>query len=201
VRPRPRRVDGIDVSHHQGPVAWTTVAGEGYRFAYLKATEGSTFTDPRFAENWREAADAGLRVGGYHYFSLCSDPLPQAEHFVATLAAQRPAARSLPPVVDLELIGNCDPPPSEAVLRASVEQFIDAVEVATDERVVVYTHPDLDARYDFTDDLDRRRWVRRPGRVPPPGDWWIWQRSDTGTVAGIGGPVDLDVMRVRPRGR
>jgi lysozyme len=104
--------------------------------------------------------------------------------------------RDLAPVVDLELLGNCDPPPAEDVLRDAVVAFVDRVEQATGRRVVVYAHPDLEARYDVVDVLDRERWVRRPGDVPPPGDWLLWQRSDDARVDGVDGPVDLDVLRV-----
>src|SRR5689334_22820411 len=55
--PDPERfpVRGIDVSHHQGLIDWPTVAGEPHlAFVYVKATEGGDWTDPRFAENWRE---------------------------------------------------------------------------------------------------------------------------------------------------
>lgn len=195
-QPAVRRLRGIDVSHHQGDIAWERVAADGMAFAYLKATEGSTFTDDRFAANWRAASAAGLRVGGYHYFTLCSDPLPQAEHFASTLAGVPEVPRPLPPVVDLELIGNCDPSPDPAAMRASVEAFVAEVERGTGRRVTVYTHPDFDARYDFAGDLDRPRWVRRPGAVPPPGDWRLWQRSDDARVDGVAGPVDVDVMRL-----
>lgn len=205
--PRPRvvrRLDGIDVSHHQGAIDWSRVADDAIEFAYLKATEGSTFDDPRFAEHWREASAAGLRVGGYHYFTLCADPLPQADHFADALDAVATSRRTLPPVVDLELIGNCDPPPAEAPLRAAVEAFVDEVERRTGQPVVVYTHPDFDDRYPgLADGLDRRRWVRLPGERQPPGDWFVWQRSDDATVNGIDGPVDLDLMRLpsRPAGQ
>ncbi|GAA5156169.1 hypothetical protein GCM10023340_43290 [Nocardioides marinquilinus] len=174
------------------------MAGDGIAFAYLKATEGSSFTDPRFATNHAAADAAGLRVGGYHYYTLCSPPEGQADHFTATLDAVPPARRPLPPVVDLELIGNCDPPPDLDTLLADVRVFVDRVESATGRRVVVYTHPDLDERYGptpFADRLERRRWVRRPGERPPSGSWWVWQRADDARVAGVAGPVDLDVMR------
>lgn len=184
------------MSHHQGDIDWRRVAGDDVAFAYLKATEGSTFSDPRFADHWRDAAAAGLRVGGYHYYTLCADPLPQADHFADALEAVAEHRRDLPPVVDLELIGNCDPPPDEDVLLTSVRSFVAEVERRTGRRVVVYTHPDFDARYGVADDLDRRRWVRRPGDVEPPGDWLLWQRADDARIDGIGGPVDLDVMRV-----
>ena len=48
--PTSRRVRGIDVSHHQGAIDWQAVARDGVQFAYLKATEGTTFTDPAYAD-------------------------------------------------------------------------------------------------------------------------------------------------------
>ncbi|QIX28397.1 hypothetical protein ncot_18720 [Nocardioides sp. JQ2195] len=185
-------LQGIDVSHHQGAIDWDRVAGDGIDFAYLKATEGGGFTDDRFVSNASSAHRAGLRVGGYHYYTLCSPPEPQAAHFVDVLAQAR---TDLPPVVDLELIGNCDPPPDRATLRADVETFVDRVEDATGTEVVVYFHPDFEVHYAMVDDLDRRLWVRRVGSTPPPGDWFIWQRDDAGSVDGVSTPVDRDVMR------
>ena len=35
------RIPGIDVSNNNGALAWSSVAGSGQRFAYLKATEKS----------------------------------------------------------------------------------------------------------------------------------------------------------------
>ncbi|HEY7771115.1 GH25 family lysozyme, partial [Longimicrobium sp.] len=41
-------VRGIDVSRWQGAVDWNAVAGDDVEFAFIKATEGGDFTDPRF---------------------------------------------------------------------------------------------------------------------------------------------------------
>jgi lysozyme len=188
---RPAR--GVDVSHHQGAIDWRAVARDRIEFAYLKATEGSGFSDPRFRDNARGAARAGLRVGGYHFFSTCSPGAPQAEHFLSVLAGS--AARTLPPAVDLELVGNCAEPPPREVLLREVRTFIDIVERQRGRRVVVYAFPDFEARYRFAPELDRRQWVRRLGARPPTRDWWIWQRTDDARVAGIEGPADLNVMR------
>ena len=175
-------------------------------FAYLKATEGSTFTDPRFLTGARAARSAGLRVGGYHYFSLCSPGAPQAEHFARVLDSA--PARSMPPAIDLELLGNCSDPPPRPELLDEVRAFIDVVERRTGQQVVVYAYPEFEARYRFAAALDRRQWVRRIGSTPPTRDWCIWQKDDQAIIDGISGPADLNVMAPddsslseHPRGR
>ena len=42
---------GIDVSHDQGDVNWAEVRAAGMAFAFMKATEGETFVDPKFETN------------------------------------------------------------------------------------------------------------------------------------------------------
>lgn len=192
---RVRELRGIDASHHQGPIDWTKVAADDIEFAYLKASEGSTFTDPRFADNRRQALAAGLRVGGYHYFSICSPGAPQARHFISVLGSQGDRRTTLPPAVDLELGGNCATPPGRADLLHEVKVFIDAVEKATGRDLVVYAYPDFEERYHLTAALDRRLWVRLLGAKEPGSDWWMWQKSDDATVDGLSGGVDLNLLR------
>ena len=189
---RARPVRGVDVSHHQGEVDWVRVRRDRIGFAYLKATEGSTFTDPRFLTSARAARSAGLRVGGYHYFSLCSPGAPQGEHFARVLRSA--PARSMPPAIDLELLGNCADPPPRPELLDEVRAFIDIVERRTGEQVVVYAYPDFEARYGFEADLDRRQWVRRIGSKPPTREWFIWQKDDQAVIDGITGPADLNLL-------
>src|SRR5690349_22453574 len=55
-------VHGIDVSHYQAGITWSSVASDGIAFAILKATGGQTYVDPRFAYNDSQAQLAGLRV-------------------------------------------------------------------------------------------------------------------------------------------
>ncbi len=197
--PRPRLVRGVDASHHQGDIDWRRVRADRVEFAYLKASEGASFVDPRFAGNARAADAAGLRVGGYHFFSTCSPGRPQGEHFVDVLASApaTSAADAMPPAVDLELQGNCAQPPPRAQLLAEVRDFLAVVERATGRRVVVYAYPDFEARYRFAGALDRRQWVRRIGDRPPARNWWIWQKDDRAQVDGFSAPADLNLMRSR----
>jgi len=90
--PDPRRfpVWGVDVSHHQGHIDWARVAREPHlAFAYIKASEGSDWTDSRFRDNASSARAAGLRVGAYHFFGFCSSGREQAAHFLSVTSAER----------------------------------------------------------------------------------------------------------------
>lgn len=196
----PATTRGIDASHHQGPIDWARVADAGISFAYLKATEGTGFTDPRFAEHRRQATREGIAVSGYHYFQLCSDGAAQAAHFLDVLGPSRRSSDWLPPALDLELVGSCaDPPPAQELL-AEVREFLDVVDRRTGIATMVYLYPDFEERFGFADDLaDHPQWVRRLGDRPPRRDWSVWQYDDAGTVPGIEGGVDLN-LRAESRG-
>src|SRR5689334_12848748 len=46
-----RSLLGIDVSHYDGSINWTSVYGDGVRWAYAKATEGTGLTDAYYNGN------------------------------------------------------------------------------------------------------------------------------------------------------
>jgi GH25 family lysozyme M1 (1,4-beta-N-acetylmuramidase) len=54
---------GVDVSSYQ-PVAFPT---KGLSFAFVKATEGTVYVNPRYAGQVAHARAAGLVVGHYHF--------------------------------------------------------------------------------------------------------------------------------------
>jgi lysozyme len=183
---------GIDVSHHQGAIDWNRVAADDVSSAYIKATEGSDFTDPRFEENWEGAADAGLARGAYHFFSLCTSGDLQARHFLETVPDD---AEALPPAVDLELAGNCGDCPDAATVRRELDGFLRLVESETGQGVVLYVGDDFEDLYPVRQRLGRPLWHLRFLRRPDVGGWVIWQVMGFAHVEGIDGNVDLDVMR------
>ncbi|MBD3783937.1 MAG: lysozyme M1 (1,4-beta-N-acetylmuramidase) [Micrococcales bacterium] len=187
---------GIDVSVHQGGIDWRAVAGDGIEVAYLKASEGSTFVDDRFAENWEAAREAGVGVGAYHFFTLCKEGTEQAANLLGRLrAVGADASTSLPPVVDLELSGNCAARPPAEVVQRRLTDFVSTVEAGTGQRVRLYALGDFTERYPLPAALeDRERWVRRLVLRPSDDGWAWWQVSSRARVAGIDGPVDLDVV-------
>jgi lysozyme len=183
---------GIDVSHHQGEIAWSRVAADGISFAYIKATEGGDFVDEWFAENWDGAAGAGIERGAYHFFTLCTPGAVQADRFLSTVPEDPDA---LPPAVDLELAGNCGDRPDPASFERELRSFLARVEAATGQRALLYVGDDIEEVYGIRGAFDRPLWLPRFLLHPQPDTWRIWQVSAFSRVDGVDGPVDLDVMR------
>ena len=187
----PGEIYGIDVSDHQGPINWRTVARSDVAFAFIKATEGSTYVDPDFAPDLTQARSAGLLVGAYHFFTLCSPGASQAANF---LKIAPPGSTALQPAVDLELAGNCSARPRFSEVQSQLSDFVRRVEVATKESVIFYIGRSFYRRYPIqgagTGLLWQRSILRRPS-----GSWVIWQVDGFAHIAGISGRVDLDVMK------
>jgi GH25 family lysozyme M1 (1,4-beta-N-acetylmuramidase) len=99
----PGSATGFDVSHYQGTVDWASAKTNGASFAYMKATEGTDYTDPQFTTNYGGSANAGLARGAYH-FALPSDSsgAAQATFFLAHGGGWVADGHTLPPVLDIE---------------------------------------------------------------------------------------------------
>ncbi|MCA1191604.1 glycoside hydrolase family 25 protein [Saccharopolyspora sp. 6V] len=87
---------GIDISHHQGVFDLSRTRAEGFDFAFLKATEGSSFVDKRFSANLANARSAGLLVAAYHYQRSTASAAAQVAHI------QRVVPRDVPVILDVE---------------------------------------------------------------------------------------------------
>jgi lysozyme len=185
-------VRGIDVSHHQGAIDWRLVKASGHAFAFIKASEGADFRDSRFAENWRQARAAGLVTGAYHFFTFCAPGLLQAENFLAVAPRE---GLALPPAVDVEYTGNCVGWESLDDVRRELHVFIRHTESQLGRPLLLYTTEDV-WRELVPPELHRHRyWLRSLWGEPSDDlDWRFWQFSDTGSVPGVRGVVDLDVF-------
>lgn len=199
---------GIDISHHNGKVNWRSVARAGVRFAYLKATEGVTFVDRRFAANLAAARRNAVPVGAYHFFSAGTSPKRQADNFLR-IYGRRATGRDLPPVLDLEWDPNrrrqdrwTRRTPRQIVDRALV--WLRHVEQTLGVRPIIYTNKSWwEARIGRHGRRlqDYAIWISRYGkfgRANPPMprglQWAIWQFTEHGRVAGVRGKVDVNFL-------
>lgn len=187
-------VRGLDVSHHQGEIRWEEAA-RGFAFAYIKASEGGDWKDPRFTANWDGARKAGLSAGAYHFFTFCRDAGAQAGNFLAALGQER--QNSLPPAVDLEFGGNCARRPEPEELRRELASFAGKIESALGAAPVYYATAEFLSRYPRAVPADARLWLRSvlvPPELLSDRRWTFWQFNARGRVAGIAGHADLNVF-------
>jgi lysozyme len=191
-------VQGIDVSHYQLDIDWRKVREAGTRFAFIKATEGGDMLDPRFRDNWREAKEAGVPRGAYHFVFWCRPARDQARWFIRNVPKDPDA---LPPVLDVEWSHktSCRRPSAETA-RAKMREMLKAFEAHYGKKPVIYTdinfHEDVLAGTREFDDYPF--WVRsvadRPEERYERRPWEFWQFTATGTVPGIRGDVDRNAF-------
>lgn len=201
----PANLDGIDVSYHQGAIAWPQVAAAGKRFAFVRTTAGTLTADTAYAANWSGARAAGLTVGSYHFANPDSAPNDAANEAAWFLRNATIASGDLLPVLDLEVSNGLD----AASLTAWAQTWLGQVFAATGVRPIIYTNANF-----WQTSMADTDWFARNGypvlfiahwtgasepNVPAASwggnGWTFWQHSSTGTVPGISGPVDLDRFR------
>lgn len=185
-------LSGIDVSHYQGTVSWPHVLESGVRFAVVKATQGTTYVDPLFHANWDGVKAAGLVRGAYHFYTPGDDPAQQAHHFLSTVKLED---GDLVPTLDIETSNGL----SAAEIVQGVETWLTTVQQATGCLPIVYTAPGFWKTLGTAAFGRYPLWVAEYGVSAPllPSGWthWtFWQHSQSGTVPGVSGAVDLDTF-------
>ncbi|MGW1374317.1 lysozyme [Streptomyces sp. NPDC002446] len=96
-------VEGVDVSSHNGNVAWSTLWNSGARFAYVKATESTSYTNPYFAQQYNGSYNAGMIRGAYHFATPnTSSGAAQANYFVDHGGGWSRDGKTLPGALDME---------------------------------------------------------------------------------------------------
>ncbi len=194
---------GIDVSSHQGEIDWQQVADAGVQYAFIRLgyrgyESGTVQPDSNAMDNLRGAKAAGLLVGAY-FFSQAVN-VQEAREEAAFAMEQLEAigvGLELPLVYDWEYV-------SETARTAQVDRetltactlaFCQAVEEGG-YRPMIYFNTTQGREL-----LDLEQLEQYP--------WWLakyelsmeflcrvdlWQYTNQGTVPGIEGKVDVDLM-------
>lgn len=192
-------VRGVDVSSYQGRIDWDTLKDQEIAFAFVKATEGSSYRDETFAENWENARKAGVTVGAYHFFSYDSPGESQAENFIG-LVPDLPG--TLPPVVDVEFYGgNHKNPPAREKAHEILKSLLARLEAHYGRKPVLYATGKAYGLYLRDAFADYPIWIRDvlfTPKLPDGREWTFWQYSHRGRMEGFDGGerfIDLNVFR------
>lgn len=186
-------IQGVDVSCYQGNIDWDVLAAQNIFFAFIKATEGSSFQDPNFSENWENVSHSGVYAGAYHFFSFESSGEVQAQNFISTVGERK--KDTLPPVVDIELYGDyMTSPPEKETVRRELNAMLSALEKEYGVKPILYMPEKFYYSYIFGGGYGKYHlWIAN-ARMEPTIRWSFWQYSHEGTLAGYDGMKDLQTI-------
>lgn len=191
-------VRGVDVSAYQGDIDWEVLSSQNIDFAFIKATEGSSFVDKKFAYNFSEAQKQSIAVGAYHFFSFDSQGETQAENFIKNVV---PFDGMLPPVIDFEFYGDkSDNPPSKESVTKELNDLISALESYYGLSPIIYATSATYKMYLETDFSKYDIWIRDIISEPELSDgrdWTFWQYTNRDRLDGYKGPekyIDMNVF-------
>lgn len=192
---------GVDVSAHQKEIDWEKVRQAGVDFAVLRAayrgyTGGGLNMDPYFQKNFKAAKAAGLQVGVYLFSQAISveEAVEEAEFLLEILDGEM---LSLPVYFDWEYVEaeSRTQNMGSSEVTAFAQAFCSKIEEAGYEAGVYFNQSLGYLVLNLSRLTDYAFWLAEYQSVPNFNfDFGLWQYTSSGTVPGIEGDVDLNVL-------
>ena len=191
---------GIDVSEFQGEIDWKAVKADGIDFAMIRlgfrgSESGKLVLDSRFKENLKGARKAGVDVGVY-FFSQAVTPEEAIEEARYVMKHIRGKGVHYPVAFDMEPIDGTER--AAKLKREEKTAIADAFCQVIDRNrhtPLVYGNPQwlwkhIDRPYLTDYDI----WLAHYTTATSYSSSFVmWQYTDSGTVDGIYGPVDMNL--------
>ena len=193
---------GIDVSKFQGEIDWQKVASAGVKFVVIRLGSraygsGELVIDGKFYDNIEGAQEAGLQTGVYFFSTAISEKeaVEEADFVTDTLEGY---TLPLPVVFDTELITyaearNKDLTPNQ--LTAITKAFCERIK-ASGRTPMIYSNAKRFTTVLHLEELEEyQKWYADYREKPDyPYAFTMWQFTEHGSVPGISGDVDIDLM-------
>ena len=194
------QLPGIDISAYQGNVNWPAVAPY-IDFVYIKAAEGTYYTNPDFAQQYNGSYQNGLIRGSYQFaIPSNSSGAAQADYFIAHGGGWSADGKTLPGALDIEYnpYGAECYGLSQSSMVSWVRNFVNEYAAREHAYPVIYSTTDWWSTctgnysgFAASDPL----WIANytaSGGGPLPAGWGVytfWQYADSGSQ-----PGDQDVF-------
>ena len=197
-------IRGIDVSKYQGTIDWKKVAAAGVEFAIIRLgyrgmNEGTLELDPVFEKNMEEAAAAGIKTGVY-FFSQAITKEEAEEEADFVIRAVKKYNVTYPVIFDTERVATYN-------ARANGLSYEDRTDMCITfcDRIAVAGYTPMiyaNTKYMIMGiNLERLekydKWFAvYSDKITFPYDFQMLQYSESGSIPGIKGNVDLDISFV-----
>jgi lysozyme len=197
----PAKIFGFDITSHDSDIDWNKFVEDGYYFVFIKASQGTSFVDPRFKYYWEAAGRAGLIRGAYHFFTSTDGKL-QASNFLTALKSVVLGPCDIGAALDFETpIGEQQMTAAERVKHAVL--WLQDVQTATGKPPILYSGSYLKDLGDPPELAAYPLWLASYSTNPrlPPNHtrYTFWQFSDGKTGPRFGRPsysipIDMNVF-------
>ncbi|MFC8068484.1 lysozyme [Streptomyces sp. NPDC057293] len=205
---RASQIEGVDVSSHQGNVAWSTLWKSGVKWAYVKATEGTSYRNPYFAQQYGGSYDTGMIRGAYHFATPdTSGGKAQADYFVDHGGAWSKDGKTLPGVLDIEYnpYGATCYGKTKTQMVSWIKSFMDRYEARTGREAAIYTSTNWwtqctgnSSAFGANNPLWVARYASSVGALPAGWDFHtMWQYTSTGKTVGDHNKFNGSLDRVK----
>jgi GH25 family lysozyme M1 (1,4-beta-N-acetylmuramidase) len=181
-------VAGIDVSGHQGNVDWPAQWNAGKRFVWTKATEGTGYRNPYFAQQYNGSYNQGFIRGAYH-FALPdrSSGATQANFFSNNGGGWSGDGKTLPGALDMEYnpYGSTCYGLSQSAMTAWIRDFSNTYKARWNKYPAIYTSTSwwnqcVGSSFGSTNPLWVARYSSSVGTLPVGWSFYtVWQYSST----------------------
>lgn len=187
-------VSGIDVSDYQGTIDFSK-AKEDIDVVIIRVASGSDYEDSTWKSNYENARAEGLYIGFYQYVTAISvdEAKIQAQYFYDLVSDK---------TYDIGLVMDFEPSDdlSTDAINEIAKAYLEELETLSNKSPIIYSdvsrveslwdsslskYPLWVAEYD----------VSAPSSIGSWSEWIGFQYSDTGSISGIDGNVDLDYFK------
>lgn len=182
---------------YQGDVDWNVISNQDIDFAYIKATEGKSYVDEKFRNNYNNVINIDLPTGFYHFFSFESSGEEQAQNYINQVEEYD---NMLPPVVDIEFYNMYGKTANISEVKDDLKVLLKKLEEHYGVSPIIYTTNSCYERYIKNDFQNYKIWIRDIFYEPKLKDnrsWTFWQYTDKEKLEGYNGEekfIDLNVF-------
>ncbi|MFG2871288.1 lysozyme [Streptomyces sp. NPDC048338] len=202
------QTEGVDVSSHQGNVAWSTLWNSGVRWAYVKATEGTYYKNTYFSQQYNGSYNVGMIRGSYHFATPdTTTGAAQADYFVNNGGGWSKDGRTLPGALDIEWnpYGATCYGKTQSGMVAWIRDFVNRYKARTGRDPVIYTATSWWTQctgnyggFATTNPLWIARYASAVGELPAGWSYYtMWQYTSTGPTVGDHNHFNGDLSRVQ----
>lgn len=193
---------GIDVSEYQGDIDWKEVKNSGVEFAILRlgyrgyGKEGKIVLDKKFEENYENAKKEGIDLGIYFFSQAINlDEVEQETNFILENLSGKQL--DYPIVFDLEKIKNDDARTDNLTsdeINAMTLEFCKIIKNKGYTPCIYGNAKTFTTKMKLEEFNKYPKWYADYQEKPLyPYDFNLWQYTESGTINGIEGNVDIDL--------